>query len=432
MNWFIPYNQLDNEQLNFLQNVNSNQTSNYWLKGYAGSGKSMLLIHCLLEAKAKNPDTRVIIVLYTHALIDMFKAGIPAQYSNTRVVTYYQFYRMNGIWDLILVDEVQDLPEYIVRDIQSKGNRVIVAGDINQSIYDDVCESRKIDDILNGNSFSLGNIHKISRRIRKIAQFFCPDRNGFNAASSDRLAESLPRLVKAANYDEECEWLVLTAKEYAQNNYAPGILIPKHIDVFNFFQSLLKIEQKPLLPNSSEGGSKENYEADNDDSAGLIPKYRSIFNFFQSLLRIKQKPLLPDSSGGGSKERYEAINAHLKDNGLKFQYLGNGVGSFDKNSSDRLVTVMTYHSAKGLEFGAVFVPFLNDHLEIWKDTDRAKTLFFVAITRSREQLFLSYSGNKHYFLDLIPENDFHNLNAIDEINRMNNSFSQEEAPEFIF
>ncbi|KAA6330833.1 hypothetical protein EZS27_020508 [termite gut metagenome] len=77
MSWFIPYNQLDNEQMNFLQNVENNNSTSYWLKGYAGSGKSVLLIHCLLKEKERNPNASIIIVLYTHALIDMIKAGIP-------------------------------------------------------------------------------------------------------------------------------------------------------------------------------------------------------------------------------------------------------------------------------------------------------------------------------------------------------------------
>jgi superfamily I DNA and RNA helicase len=389
MSWFIPYNQLDNEQMIFLQNVNNNQSSNFWLKGYAGSGKSVLLIHCLLKAKEQNPKTRIVIVLFTHALIDMIKTGIPEQYSDTVVVTYHEFYKMKGSWDLILVDEVQDLPEYIVRNIQSKGKRVIVAGDVNQSIYDNVCEVQKINDILNGSSFSLGIIHRISRRIRQIAQFFCSDRNGFNSASLGRLVELPPRLVKADSYEEECKWLILTVKEYAQNNYAPAILIPKHIKIFNFFQTLLKTENKQLLP---------------------------------------------DKYNDGGLNSYIAINAHLNSNGLKFQYLGNGIGSFENSTKDKLVTVMTYHSAKGLDFKAVFVPFLNNKLQIWGDAERAKTLFFVALTRSREQLFLSYHGTKHPYLAMIPENETHKLNAFDEIKRMENPLgdTQDEAPAFIF
>lgn len=377
MSWFIPYNQLDNEQLVFLQNVGNNLNSNFWLKGYAGSGKSVLLIHCLLKEKEKKPNSKVIIVLYTHALIDMIRSGIPSQYSNTEVVTYHQFLNKHGSWDLVLVDEVQDLPEHIVRNIFSKGKRVIVAGDVNQSIYENVCSTEQISNILGSQSYSLGVIHRISRRIRQIAQFFCADRGGFSAASMGRLVEIQPRLIKATSYQEECEWLLKSSKEYAQAGYAPAILIPRHKQIFDFLQSLLSIERKTLLPNAYAENSRENYNN---------------------------------------------INNHLKNQGLKFQYLGNGAGSFDEASKNSLVTVMTYHSAKGLDFKAVFVPFLNQSIEIWRDDEaKAKTLFFVALTRSREQLFLSYNGaNKHNYLNLIPDGDFHKLTAAAEISRMGN------------
>ncbi len=393
MSWFIPYPQLDNEQLEFLENSEKERDRNYWLKGYAGSGKSVLLIHLLLKEKEHNPKSKVIIVLYTLALIDMIRSGIPEEYNNIPIVTYHQFYKMTDTWDLILVDEVQDLPEYIVRDIHSKGKRVIVAGDTNQSIYDEVCETDQISAILNGKSFTLDIIHRISRSIRKIAQFFCYDQNGFNGASMGRIVNLPPRLIKAQDKEEELKWLILSSKEYAKNHYAPAILIPRQFQIFDFFQQLLKFENKPLLPNH-----------------------------------------LDTSNSGDRRSKYRNINAHLRENGLKFQYLGNGAGSFKKAGEEDLVTVMTYHSAKGLDFKAVFIPFLSAELEIWKDSERAKTLFFVAVTRSREQLFLSYSGTKHHFLNQISENDFHILNASEEIERMEQPLkgTEEEPPTFVF
>ncbi len=391
MSWFIPYNQLDTEQLSFLQNFSDNQAANYWLKGYAGSGKSVLLIHCLLKEKERRPNSNVIIVLYTHALIDMIKTGIPDEYQTTQVVTYHQFRRMNGNWDLILVDEVQDLPEYIVRDIKSKGTRVIVAGDVNQSIYERVCDTNDIQNILTSQSFALGIIHRISRRIRQVAQFFCVDRNGFNASSIGGMVERIPTLVKALDYQEEIRWLVASSKEYAISGYAPAILIPKHEMIFQFLQNVLAQDGKPLMPQSYAAKGKDNYDR---------------------------------------------INEHLRSNGTRFQYLGNGAGSYDQAATDNLVTVMTYHSAKGLDFKAVFVPFLIADLVIWKDNEeRGKTLFFVAITRSREQLFLSYNGNvKHRYLNLIPQADFHLLNANEEISRMGNPLGTtgEDEPLIVF
>ena len=88
----------------------------------------------------------------------------------------------------------------------------------------------------------------------------------------------------------------------------------------------------------------------------------------------------------------------------------------DRAEKENLVTIMTYHSAKGLDYKAVFIPFLSSSLEIWRDNPlRERTLFFVALTRSREQLFLSYNGEKHRLLAEINENNFHKINASDEI-----------------
>ena len=46
MPWFIPETRLDpTEQLPFLKQIKDNPNRNFWLKGFAGSGKSVLLLH---------------------------------------------------------------------------------------------------------------------------------------------------------------------------------------------------------------------------------------------------------------------------------------------------------------------------------------------------------------------------------------------------
>ncbi|GJQ31275.1 MAG: hypothetical protein HBSAPP04_01140 [Ignavibacteriaceae bacterium] len=48
MNWLVPYDRLDNEQRGVLQSFQAQPKKNLWITGYAGSGKSVLLIHILL------------------------------------------------------------------------------------------------------------------------------------------------------------------------------------------------------------------------------------------------------------------------------------------------------------------------------------------------------------------------------------------------
>ncbi len=372
--WFVPTTRLDSEQLGILSEYRSNSFQNLWISGYAGSGKSVILVHLLLLEKEKNPRSRVAVVVYTHALIDLLKTGIPESYKGTPVITYHEFMRNSTSYDLILVDEIQDFPLNVVYELKNRSKKVIIAGDTNQSIYSDVCPAATTKSLLSASEKRLAYIHRISRNIRSIASYFCYDRGGFNAASMGKMVELVPRLVRAESYDQELRWLWNTAKEYANASYAPVILIPNHKAIKKFLSHLCELEGVP-----------------------------------DSILDV----------AGRRDEQYFQINQEFENFGIPIQYLGNGAGSFDYGQSRSLVTVMTYHSAKGLDFKAVFIPFLTNDLIIYAgDQVKPSTLFFVALTRSREQLFLSYHSNsKHDLLRQIPDNLFHQLMAGDELKK---------------
>jgi len=65
---------------------------------------------------------------------------------------------------------------------------------------------------------------------------------------------------------------------------------------------------------------------------------------------------------------------------------------------------MTYYSAKGLDFEYVFIPFANEKnmaplLERPGTTvERAMTLFMVAMTRAKENLTFTYTGELSRFV----------------------------------
>jgi uncharacterized protein (TIGR00375 family) len=75
------------------------------------------------------------------------------------------------------------------------------------------------------------------------------------------------------------------------------------------------------------------------------------------------------------------------------------------------VQVMTMHAAKGLEFAAVFLPALEDGLlpfagvdfltgkttEPAYDLDEERRLFYVALTRARQRLYLSHAGRRELY-----------------------------------
>lgn len=101
----------------------------------------------------------------------------------------------------------------------------------------------------------------------------------------------------------------------------------------------------------------------------------------------------------------------------------------DSDSTDR-VTLMSVHAAKGLEFDAIFVVGMEENLfpsfmsmENDKDVDEERRLFYVAITRAREHLTLSFASSRYRygkvvynrpsrFLEDIGEENYDNPNTV--------------------
>lgn len=77
----------------------------------------------------------------------------------------------------------------------------------------------------------------------------------------------------------------------------------------------------------------------------------------------------------------------------------------DRNKkSDEAVTLMTIHMAKGLEFRYVFIVGLEEELfpsqmmlSSRADLEEERRLFYVAITRAKQKLFMSYALNRYRF-----------------------------------
>ena len=58
---------------------------------------------------------------------------------------------------------------------------------------------------------------------------------------------------------------------------------------------------------------------------------------------------------------------------------------------------MTYHSSKGLQFEAVFLPNCESD-------DGSKIPLYVAMTRTYQSLYILHSGNLSSFFDDVPTN----------------------------
>ena len=87
----------------------------------------------------------------------------------------------------------------------------------------------------------------------------------------------------------------------------------------------------------------------------------------------------------------------------------NSKNNLDFSSTN--VKIMTYHSAKGLQFETVFLPYLEDFKP---DGGRFQKALYVAMTRTYKYLYVMYSGAKPSILSRIP-NDLYLTTTEEEI-----------------
>lgn len=128
----------------------------------------------------------------------------------------------------------------------------------------------------------------------------------------------------------------------------------------------------------------------NNDTVGILtPTHSKIIAFANFALEIAQKPIWVEQKTKYGNIDFASLNMHLKENNIPMQYVANGYGNF--TSDENMITLTTYHSSKGLDFDTVLLPFCN---AFDMPSMVTPTLFMVAMTRSRKDLFISYSSDR--------------------------------------
>lgn len=370
-----PANKLDSQQQAFLDKLSSfvaqpsTGLRNQWIQGFAGSGKSVLLVYAAKAILTLKPNSNILVVVFTRSLAEMFNADFKGAGLRSKITidTYYGFMNSRGHYDYILCDEVQDLTPRVLREMNNRASKIIVAGDSNQSIFESDPRWREatvtpsdIGNLINGDPYNLGIIHRLSRSIIDAVQRLLPRMNIFSSKIDLTKDDTEIRLCEATSEQKEVKYIMEQASK------AVGI---------------------------------------GQSTAILIPTAPKIIKFVNQALREASKPEWTEKINQYGRVDFGSLNSHLRNNGIKMQYVGNGYGCFDEN--DHRIVIMTFHSAKGLDFENVFIPYANASMYISPNDSLAKTLFMVAMTRSRQNLYITYTGYPSDYLDSFKVNCSH-------------------------
>ena len=346
MNWMVPERKLDEWQRHVLRQCSKSDGRHRWITGFAGSGKTVLLVHLAKEILAADDRTTVCVATYTHALKDLIATGFPARYGRqVPVKTHSSLLREKRKYDWILLDEVQDISAFDLRKLTGLARRqVVVAGDMDQSIYKERSTKEEIEACLDPQEHRLSMLHRLTQRIRDVAGCVMPH-SRLETATTSRMQEVQVTLAHARSIDRENKWLWENLKKHSRVGEPAVVLLSGHKDVQRFVQRVCQVEGAPAL------------EFDRKD--------------------------------------YDPVNEALQEHDVPLQYLGNGYGSLRESDDRPLAYMMTYHSAKGLDFETVFLPHLTKKRTFWRDDEKLdRRLLYVGLTRSRRNLFLSYHGSE--------------------------------------
>ena len=197
----IPYQQLSEEQKAVIRRV-SRTDGNLYVEGPAGSGKTLISLYALKDF-VENESGNLLFLMYNHSLYGYLKTALNELdiINGARIATKDKFFwdlaktkgfsppldldyqdKYNMImnvllsedlekqYDIIVVDEVQDISGNEFEIIKKLGNKIITLGDFNQGIYKTDMSRTKMMTL--GDFENLSTVFRYHIEIAKLANNF--------------------------------------------------------------------------------------------------------------------------------------------------------------------------------------------------------------------------------------------------------------------
>lgn len=166
--------------------------------------------------------------------------------------------------------------------------------------------------------------------------------------------------------------------------------------MIRYFQSMLT--DKNAFDVATQVGKHTNLvkELFNDKTTEGLARYENVQELFNSIKEWTESPSNEDGELGD-----KSLGSYLQQITLLTD------ADDDKENND-VVKLMTIHAAKGLEFGCVFVGGVEETLfpsamsiNTREELEEERRLFYVAVTRAKERLWLTYANSRYRFGQLV-------------------------------
>lgn len=350
--WMIREADLDDQQIIVL---NSTLERSCVVMGCAGSGKSVLALMKARRIQEEIQGNDYKVIVFTKALCNYMNAG--REELGLQNGFYYHWEWVNAkrpTADYVIVDEIQDFTDAEIRDfIGAAKKKFFFYGDTAQSIYGGLKRTVRVEEIR----------ELLAEENRRDVRVFELYRNY-------RLPKPVAKIV---------QYVGIGIDPYDERIYA---------SVENFIPRILRYE---------------NIEEQINSIKDIINR-RNLSNVVI---------LLPTNDK--VRQVSEILSNIHVNHELKYRDSNDWHNNRDSlNFNTTLPKVMTYHSAKGLQFETVFLPCIS---ELTNDEERRESdqkALYVAMTRTCRNLYIMYSGDIPSPLSQIPK-DLYRTEDIEQI-----------------
>jgi len=339
--WLIDPSELDEFQRE-IRGLSVNDS--YIVKGCAGSGKTILALYRANDiriqalAEDENAIASFTFVVYTKTLRSFIRSGIQELGINLKQVITYESWDASEV-DYIIVDEAQDFTQEQIDVFETARRKSIMFyGDTQQQLYDGRLSVEEIARSLKLQQKELTKNYRLPKTIASFASHLSQDKDLENKCTKQGTEK--PILRKFVSWQEELDFIM---NEIKTRNYTDvGILLPFNI--------------KSAAPYN---------------------------NFHRNIKDVKEY--------FDSKDfRYE----------FKLREDDRDTMAIDFDSD--LPKLITFHSSKGLQFETVFIPFCDaPNHDNWF-IEKYQNPFYVALTRTYLNLYITHSDRLTPFLNGIP------------------------------
>ena len=318
------------------------------VKGKAGTGKSLIALHKLGRVR---DDKRAVLIVYTKALKRYFRDGFQALGIDEQKVFHHADWIPQPV-DYIFVDECQDFSRAEIQTFIDNAQYCYFFGDSEQSIYGWRTQVQPVEEtaaMVGVDPIELFKNYRLTKQNAVLAEYVGQTHDLVTHCEREG---AKPQLFTGNNINEQLDAMINIIRN--RNLTRVGILVP--------------MNTKQTAANSHDTYSHISVE--------YVKEYL-------------------DAHGMPSEAKMSSDTTDM--NELDFQ--------------SPTPKILTWTSAKGLQFNDVFIPFCENLFE----EQRRKTLY-VAITRAWNRLYIGYTGHINTaFFPLETSDCYEKMTTLDKI-----------------